>query len=87
MENAYFIDFANGVKKATGRAWFAIRLFGLNKYGNIDIVPVFVNSEEEFELLKKNAPPQFSAVRLLTDRNGTIVEFKALDSVPKLNVK
>ena len=39
MKNNYFVGFASGESKKTGRPWWAINLFGLNRYGHIDIIP------------------------------------------------
>lgn len=87
MKNSYFIGFASGTSKKSDRKWWAINLFGLNRFGHIDIIPVFLKSEEEFEEMQKIAPPLFSAVTILRDANDNIVSFKAVDGVPKLNVQ
>lgn len=88
MENLYYLGFANGVKKQTGRAWWCIRLFGTDRFGEINVIPLFLSSEEEFNRLQKIAPAQFSAVQISTHpTTGAVTVFKALDGVPKLNAK
>ena len=87
MKNNYFVGFASGESKKTGRPWWAINLFGLNRYGHIDIIPVFLKSEEEFQEMQKIAPPLFSAVTILRDANDNVASFKAVDGVAKLNVQ
>ena len=87
MKNSYFVGFASGTSKKTGRPWWVINTFGLNKYGRVDIIPVFLKSEEEFEEMQKIAPPMFSPVTILRDANDSVVTFKAVDGVPKLNVQ
>ena len=88
MENLYYLGFAHGVKKQTGRPWWCIRLFGTDRFGEINVIPLFLSSEEEFDRLQKTAPAQFSAVQITTHpTTGAVTVFKALDGVPKLNVK
>ena len=87
MKHSYFIGFASGESKKTGRPWWAINLFGVNRYGHIDIIPVFLESEDQFEEMQKKAPPLFSAVEILLDANNNVASFKAIDGVPKLNVQ
>lgn len=85
MENQYFVGFASGTSKKTQNPWYALRILGENQFGNLDIIPIFLSDEKEFERLKKVAPAFGSAVSVTLNSFGRVVEFKAIDNVPKLN--
>ena len=88
IQNLYYLGFASGVKKQTGHAWWCIRLFGTDRFGEINVIPLFLASEEEYQRLQKDAPPQFSAVQITTHpTSGAVTVFKRLDGVPPLNCK
>lgn len=87
MKYHYLVGFSSGKSKA-GRDWWSINLFGLDRYGKVNVVPVFVNSAEEWDEAQKKAPPQFTAVNVITDSvTGRFVEIKAIDGVAKLNAQ
>lgn len=86
MKNHYFVGFASGKqKKDPSKMWYAINTFGENRFGNLDIVPVFLKDKEEYDRLVAEAPPLYSAVTITCDQFGSVLEFKAVDGVPKLN--
>lgn len=86
MKNHYYVGFASGTSKKTGKPWYAVRILGDNQYGNLDITPIFLSDEDEFQKLEREAPPFGSAVTVTCDQFGRVIEFKAVDGVPKLNM-
>lgn len=87
MKHHYYVGFASGTSKKTGKPWYALRVLGDNQFGNLDISPIFLKDDEEYQRLQKEAPPFGSAVSITCDQFGSIIEFKAVEGVPKLNLQ
>lgn len=57
MKANYYMGQTIGKKRSDGSPFFAINILSMNRFGNLDVVPLFVNKKEYDEILEMDFDP------------------------------
>lgn len=83
--NEYYLGFFSGKSKSTGKPFYGIKTLGLNNYGQLDSIPTFFQTEEDFERWQRLPGLKVGCAVVITERRGHVTDIKVLDKVPILN--
>lgn len=87
MTHTYFMGASSGKSRKTGENWFSIQLLRENRWGNVEIKPLFIPSEERWKKLVSACPPVGAAVLVTVDIDGIPVSVSAVKDVPALDLR
>lgn len=86
MKYEYYLGFSSGTSRKTGNPFWCIRTLGLNRYNQVDIIPTFFQSEEDFEFWQSLDGLKMGCAVEITERRGHVNDIKVLLDVPALNL-
>lgn len=82
----YFMGVSSGESKKTGSKWCALHVLRQNRWGSIEVKPLFCNPSD-FEELRSICPPVGSAVDVKLDLDGQIIDITPVKDIPVLDLR
>lgn len=87
MKYMYFTGVASGTSKKTEKPWWSINVLRTNRWGSIEIKPLYCATQKDWEELCAICPAVGAPVDIKTDLDGNIVDITEVKDIPALDLR
>lgn len=87
MKHMYFTGVASGESKKTGNPWWSINVLRTNRWGSIEVKPLYCSTAKDFEELAAICPTPGTAVTVKLDLDGNIIDITPEKDIPVLDLR